>query len=414
MAENTPKISSLGDECCGCGACAAKCPKSCIKMSADGCGFLRPKVNAKACVGCGGCDSVCPAMTERPKDDVGCVLWAKSKDRYERLASSSGGVFALLAHDVLAAGGVVCGAAWSKDYRNVRHVLIENEADLDTVMRSKYAQSSVGREVYEGIRKALRDGRRALFVGTACQVAGMVAYLGNLAGTDGFLAVDVICHGVPSPLLWKKWAEHKESVAGAALSAVNMRSKSTGWLNFSELYAYAHGSEKDSSSGSSELVDSCVFGDDWYMKAFLANASLRSSCLRCLAKRSCGSDVTLGDYWGIQSAHHEVDYEGGVSAILCNTAKGTAAFEGVKSELEWGMSSLEKVLPGNPALVSSVLPYEKRDEFLKELEAGSAIESMIEMFRFEVSFSKKLGSFLRRSVVCVLRPVVKLMKMNME
>ena len=136
MLKSLPKITLLGDACCGCGACAAKCPKSCIAMIADGCGFLTPMVNLDVCIGCGGCDSVCPAMGERPKDGTQSVLWAKSRDRGERLASSSGGVFGLLALDVLADGGVVCGAAWDEGCKHVRHMLIEDAMLLANVNAS--------------------------------------------------------------------------------------------------------------------------------------------------------------------------------------------------------------------------------------------------------------------------------------
>ena len=298
MSCDMPKMAKLGDACCGCGACAARCPKGCVEMVPDAAGFLRPEVDTGACIGCGGCDSVCPAIGGRPEDAVSSVCWAKSRDREERLASSSGGIFALLAHEVLRDGGVVVGAAWASGFKAVRHVLVEDEDRLDEVMRSKYVQSSVGREVYEGVRGALRGGRRVLFAGTACQVAGMRAYLGRLADSEGFLAVDVICHGAPSPLLWERWAEHKERVAHTALRAVNMRSKTTGWLSYSASYAYAYDAEKDGASASpAPAGDSCVFGEDSCMRAFLANACLRPSCYACPAKRSCGSDITLGDFW---------------------------------------------------------------------------------------------------------------------
>ena len=400
MLETLPKIASLGDACCGCGACAAKCPKSCIEMVADGCGFLKPMVDSVACVGCGGCDSVCPALEGLPQDGTQSVLWAKSRDRGEMLASSSGGVFGLLAHDVLASGGVVCGAAWDEACRHVRHVLVEDGSDMDVVMRSKYVQSSVSREVYVGVREALRGGRRVLFSGTACQVAGMRSYLGKIADSDGFLSVDVICHGVPSPLLWERWAGYKEAGAGAALRAVNMRSKATGWLSYSASYAYAYDAEKDVARASPTPADSCLFGDDWYMKAFLANASLRPSCFACPVKRSCGSDVTLGDFWGVQSAHPEVDYKDGVSAVLCNTSKGAAAIEILKPGIEWGESSLEKVLPGNPSLVRPVVPYWRRGEFMAALEDGIALDKMIVTFDFEPSLAQrvrnKFGGVKRR------------------
>ena len=394
MERELPEITGLGDACCGCGACAAKCPKGCIAMSADGCGFLRPEVDAEACVGCGGCDSVCPATGERPKDGVESVMWAKSKAESERLASSSGGIFALLAHDVLAAGGVVCGAAWEPDCKNVRHVLVGAKDDLNAVMRSKYVQSKIGRDVYEGMRSALRGGRRVLFAGTACQVAGVRAYLGKRADSNDFLALDVICHGVPSPLLWAKWAEYRGRCVGAPLHDVNMRSKTTGWLSYSVAYKYA--TEKDGRA----VCDGSVFGDDWYFKAFLSNASLRSSCLRCPAKRSCGSDVTLGDFWGVQTAHPEVEYEGGVSAVLCNTARGVVAIDAVKPRLEWDESSLEKVLPGNPSLVRSVTPYENRNEFLGDLGDGMGIDELMGKYDFKPTLMQrvrgKLGGVKRK------------------
>ena len=394
MERKLPEIAGLGDSCCGCGACAAKCPKACIVMNADECGFLRSEVDAGVCVGCGGCDLVCPAIAARPKDGVESVFWAKSRDEVERLASSSGGLFALLAHGVLAAGGVVCGAAWEPGCKGVRHVLVESEEGLDSVMRSKYVQSKIGRDVYEGIRAALRGGRRVLFAGTACQVAGVRAYLGKLADSDDFLAVDVICHGVPSPLLWEKWATWRERRAGAPLRGVNMRSKTTGWLSYSAAYEFA--AEKDRRP----VVDSGLFGDDWYFKAFLGNASLRSSCLQCPAKRACGSDITLGDFWGVQTAHPEVDYEGGVSAVMCNTAKGVAAIDAVKPRVEWGESSLEKVLPGNPSLVGSVTPYGKRSEFMGNLGGGMGIDELMGKYDFKPTLKQrvrgKLGGVKRR------------------
>ena len=391
MSGDKPKIVLLEDACCGCGACAAKCPKECIHMLSDGAGFFYPEILTDLCVHCGGCDSVCPVLGARCGDDTVSVSWAKSKDLDIRLASSSGGVFKLLAQDVLSSGGLVAGAAWTKDCRSVNHILIEDESELDDIMRSKYVQSSVSRGVYEGIRDSLRSGRRVLFAGTACQVAGLRAYLGHLADSDCFLAIDVICHGVPSPLLWKKWVEYKERAAHSELRAVNMRSKTTGWLSFSASYAYAYDAEKDGASASpAPESDSCVFSKDWYMKAFLANVCLRPSCYACPVKRSCGSDITLGDFWGVDAVHSEVDCEGGVSAVVCNTDRGGDAFEFVKPYVEWGESSFENVLPGNPSLVASVAPHSKHLDFMRDLEDGMDIKNLSKKYSFEPSFGQKL------------------------
>ena len=153
---------------------------------------------------------------------------------------------------------------------------------------------------------------------------------------------------------------------------------------------YSYIAEKDGAP----VIDGSVFGDDWYMKAFLNNASLRSSCFACPAKRSCGSDITLGDFWGIQSAHPEVDYKDGVSAVLVNTAKGLSAVELLKPRLEWGKSSVEKVLPGNPCLMKSVSPYEGRDGFIQDLESGIGMSEMIGKYAFRPTLVQRIRSRL--------------------
>ena len=387
-------ICTLADACCGCGACSASCPKGCISMERDNLGFSRPIVNAEICIDCGACEQACPAIGERSVDQLQSVSWAKSDSSELLDRSSSGGIFGLLARKVLSEGGVVCGAAFDEGCRTVRHVLVGNETGLDAVMRSKYVQSSIGKEVYRGVRNAIRSGRRVLFAGTACQVAGMRGYLGKLGESDFFLSVDVICHGVPSPELWSRWIDYRGEAFGSDVCDVNMRSKTTGWLSYSA--AYKHAAEKDSTGD----TESRVFGEDWYMKAFLANASLRSSCLACPAKRSSGADITLGDFWGFQNIHPEVDCSKGVSAVLCNSKKGERAFKAISRITLNGSATLDEVVAGNPSLIRSVSPHPMRDEFLNDVASGSSIPDLMAKWKFRQSLRQrvrgKLGAIKRR------------------
>ena len=388
-AGRTPKVASLGDACCGCGACAARCPESCISMEPDEWGFLHPSADVASCIGCGACDSVCPVLNIPDGDGCDSVLWAKARDADLLDRSSSGGVFGLLGRDVISRGGVVVGAAWHDGCCELRHVVVGDVSDLDSVMRSKYVQSSVGRGVYEGVRGALRCGRPALFAGTACQVAAMRSYLGALADSGLFLAVDVVCHGVPSPGLWRRWLGHVERRERGEVLSVNFRSKVTGWLSYSVVYECAAGE-----GGASRSCASKSMGD-WYMRAFLRNASLRLSCLRCPFKRRCGSDVTLGDYWGVQRQHPEAPVERGVSAVVCGTGRGTGAVSRVFGFMDCGTSSLDGVIAGNPALVRPSAPYSGRDAFMAAFAEGMPIEKMMARWDFEPGLGERVVSKVR-------------------
>ena len=233
MNKNT-NVLTVGSRCCGCGACVAVCPVSCLSMEPDELGFLHPSCAGGGCASCGKCTKVCPVVSPSAEDAVESVRWAKASDKGLRRRSSSGAIFGLLAGVVLNGGGIVYGAAFSDDCKTVNHVRIDSVDDLDSVMRSKYVQSSISGDVYESLKDDLTEGRSVLFSGTACQCAAVRNYLTVAkVSLDHLLLIDVICHGVPSPRLWKEWVEHVSREAGAEVDEVNFRSKSTGWLTYS-------------------------------------------------------------------------------------------------------------------------------------------------------------------------------------
>lgn len=398
-----PAIASLKDKCCGCSACAAICPKECIHMQADASGFPYPAIDRTLCVECGKCDSVCPVLEAKKAHMATEAWWAYSRNDEEVSSSSSGGLFALLSLDVLTNGGLVAGAAWSEDCRKVQHVIIENERDLDALKRSKYVQSTVPVNVYKSIKDALKEDRRVLFVGTSCQTSAMNNYLGEYASNDRLLLVDVICHGVPSPVLWERWLSYKERSNGARITSVNMRAKDKGWLDFGVAYCAQAANET-----STRLFD--VFKEDWYMQAFLKNASLRSSCYSCPSKIKSSSDITLGDYWGIQGVHPDVRSSQGVSAVLCNSSRGIEAFRRLTEQIEYGETSFENIGLGNPSLTKSSTPFSQREEFVHALSEGMPLETMMTRWSFKATFVQKIRRRLgriKRTLLRVNQPMVK-------
>ena len=210
-------LSTKTDECVGCGACENVCPVKAISMQENEEGFLYPVVDSDLCVSCNKCNHVCPVQKNEKKAVVSKAYAAWNKDDAILRGSSSGGVFSILAQYVLRKGGVVCGAAFDEG-NVVKHILVENAADLEKLRGSKYVQSEIG-HIFVQIKDLLKSGRQVLFSGTPCQVAGLNSYLEK--DFDNLLTVDVACHGVPSPKVWQKYIFE----LGKDVSQFNFRDK---------------------------------------------------------------------------------------------------------------------------------------------------------------------------------------------
>lgn len=387
------RILQLGDSCCGCGACVAICPVGALSMAPDACGFDRPNLNGAACISCGRCETTCPAICKKPDDRALLVRWAYSRDDELLSQSSSGGIFGLLAQDCLKHNGVVYGASFVDNCHGVRHVRVDCLQDLDAVLRSKYLQSRVPKDVYLGVEADLRSGRRVLFSGTACQVSALKSFLSNKrVPQDLLLCVDVFCHGVSSPKLWDVWLKWKEEKLGTTATSVNLRDKETGWRSFGVRYRF----DDDQSI-------SLLASKDWYMSAFLSNLSLRPSCYSCPSRFSCGSDLSLGDFWGIEARHPDVSTVGGVSAVIIKTANGNRAFSCIEPEIVVGESSFEDVLSGNPVLTTSVKPNSKYAEFMSDLANDKPMSDMVKKWKFEPSFLSRIVSHIGAAIRMAIR-----------
>ncbi|MDD5893716.1 MAG: Coenzyme F420 hydrogenase/dehydrogenase, beta subunit C-terminal domain [Coriobacteriaceae bacterium] len=307
------------------------------------------------------------------------ALWAQSSDMARLHGSSSGGIFAALASVVLDSSGTVYGAAFTDDFSRVEHIRIDRLSELSRLMTSKYVQSHIYKEVYQNILTDLDYGRTVMFSGTACQVAAVKNFLGKRKFDGELLTVDVMCHGVPSPRLWSDYETYLSSSLGAPLEFVNFRSKTSGWKSFSLQCRACNEKEVDVSHGR-----------DWYMKAFLTNHSLRASCLECPSKQSCGSDLTLGDYWGFEGGEGGPVVDKGVSAVVVRTPLGEKYLETVTPKVQLGVASYDDIASKNPALEYSVTPPEDRDDFLSDVSSGVSIETLMSRWTFKRSVLDKV------------------------
>lgn len=342
-------------KCCGCGACASVCPKKSIEMKSDEEGFRYPVIDAVSCINCGLCERVCLFEKKKEISVGGAVVGAKALDESIRRESSSGGIFSVIAQHILAEGGSVFGATMSSDCKSVRHIMIESEQDLWKLRGSKYLQSDIN-DSYFIAREKLLAGRKVVFSGTPCQVAGLKAFLRR--EYDNLLTVEVICHGVPSPLLWNKYILYKEGTSEGKIVSVNFRAKNRGWKNF--------GLVEKQSDGKTVFSD---LNKNTYLRFFLNNFCLRPSCFECTTR--CVADIILGDFWGIDELIPDKDDDKGTSLVVLNSEKGTSFWKLLNNEIESFPVRFEDAIKYNPAMISSASPSAYRDEFFVDLKNSS-------------------------------------------
>lgn len=349
-----PKLPDSA-KCCGCSACYAACSAGAISMQPDQEGFLQPVVEGGKCIGCGKCEKVCPVLNPGMSRTSLSVYAAKAKDDGLRRISSSGGVFSLLAREVLKKGGVVYGAAFEKHTHRVIHQSAENEEELDALRGSKYVQSDMG-DTFVRVKRDLEAGRYVLFSGCPCQMAGLRRLLDK--EYDNLLLVDVICHAVPSPLAWQKYLSCQEHKEHAKIARTFSR-RNCGWRK------YALSLEFSDSSDNAYLVNPAC---DTYLRAFCSELFSRKCCHHCLFRSfKSGSDITIGDFWGVEKSCPELDDDKGVSAVCCNSGKGAAMFNVVREQLQSIPSTVQMVARNNKTLLGNHKMNKRRTLFFSKV-----------------------------------------------
>ncbi len=304
------------EDCVGCNACVQRCPKHCILMEEDEQGFLYPKVDLEKCIECHLCEKVCPVINQSEPCKPLHTYAARNKDSEIQRSSSSGGVFfALVNYVIKEKRGVVFGARFN-DKWEVVHDYAETLEDAKVFKGSKYVQSRIG-DNFKFVEDFLESGRTVLFSGTHCQITGLKLFL-RKDYKDQLILVDVACHGVPSPMIWRNYLIYvspNNNCSVENILDVSFRDKKNGWEN----YGIRIGYNKDSSID--YLFEPML--NNLYMQGFLKDLYLRPSCYSCPAK--CGkshSDITLADFWGITTSYPEYFAEGYYSLLLANSVRG--------------------------------------------------------------------------------------------
>lgn len=358
-------------DCCGCNACVQRCPKQCITMREDEEGFLYPFVDQSLCIDCGLCERVCPVLRQGEARKPLQVYAAKNPNEEVRMSSSSGGVFTALAERVLDAGGVVFGVRFDENW-GVVHDYVDNKKDLVAFRGSKYVQSNVG-TCFQKAESFLKEGRRVLFSGTPCQIAGLRLFLKK--EYDNLLTVDLVCHGVPSPKVWRVYLEEtiarqceKNSVFShsiverkSLIKGILFRNKRLGWKKFSFSLTL---STTEGSGAKNTVFLSDVLTKNIFLQGFLHDLYLRPSCHACPSKCfKSGSDLTIADYWGIERYYKDFDDDRGTSLVLVNTSKGEDFY--LQLPVDGFETSYAEALSGNRSMEHSVAVPKYRDEFWK-------------------------------------------------
>ncbi|MCD7840488.1 MAG: Coenzyme F420 hydrogenase/dehydrogenase, beta subunit C-terminal domain [Erysipelotrichaceae bacterium] len=314
------KIYSTKEMCVGCGACADKCPVNAISMKMDKEGFYYPFVNNQTCINCHQCLNICPTKNIKDIIDENSYFGAKALSNDKRYSSSSGGVFPILAEYVLDNHGVVYGACFDKDLQ-VKHFEIESIDQISWLQKTKYVQSDLT-GIYKKVKSRLKEYRYVLFCGTPCQCQGLLNYLGE--DSDYLILVDLICYGVPSPGVWNSYKEYVENKYNGHLKDFSFRDKRN----------HDNGHTISFHIDDHEYVQ--PLNKNLYNRLYFGNLIIRPSCYQCrFTSVHRNSDLTIGDFWGIEKVHPEEDDGMGCSVVIVHSLKGRHIWHEVKNKVQY-------------------------------------------------------------------------------
>jgi coenzyme F420-reducing hydrogenase beta subunit len=349
ISKETVMASVVKELCTGCSACYSICPQNCIRMNPDNEGFLYPEIDTEKCIHCNACAEICPVLKQRNETTGNAYPLAYAvinNDEVIRNKSTSGGIFSLLAAEIINQKGMVFGVKFDNDF-TVIHGSTNTMDGIGVFRGSKYVQSRIG-ETFKECKDNLDKGIKVLFSGTPCQIGGLKAYLQK--EYDTLWCIDLICMSVPSPRVWKKYVEYRTKMSGSTPKKIAFRYKNPQWKSSSMYFEFENKS-----------VYTAAGGKDPFLRIFGSDICARHACMRCNFRTlNRQSDITIADFWGIEHIYPEMDDNKGTSLVLVNSKSGEELFKRINGNCSMKAVAVEEAVKYNPRAVESRIIQKKK------------------------------------------------------
>lgn len=362
-------------ECNGCEACKYICPVNAIEIVEDIEGFKYPRIDESKCIKCNKCKNYCSNFNNINKKSMAYRGINKNKEDLE--ISSSGGIFLAVARKIIEENGIVFGVRYDEEL-NVIHDYADNIEKVKEFCGSKYVRSDI-KESYINVKKFLEEGKEVLFTGTSCQVQGLNVFLGKKY--ENLLTMDIICHANPSPKVFKLYKEELEKTRNKKIKNIYFRAKKEGWRKQMPVIVYEDGSDEKEKT---------------YMTSFLKEIINRPSCYSCkFASENRISDITIGDFWGVEKIEPELDENLGVSILLINTDQGKKYLDKLQDRIDLREINFDEIRQYNH--FENVFVSLKRKRFFKALKKGKSVIDTMRKFNHD-TISYRVINKLRKIV----------------
>lgn len=358
MEEKFIKILNKKD-CTGCRACEQICPVKAISMKEDDEGFITPKVDEERCIKCGLCKKTCGQIDRfynKNNLEERKFLGVRPKEKEIAKNSTSGGIAYLISKMVIEENGIVFGSAYDENLMPYQKY-VKDKKELQQLRGSKYVTSDT-KKTFSQVKEFLEEGKKILYIGVPCQIGGLKKFLKK--DYENLYTIDIICHGVPSQKIFKKYLENEEKKLREKIISYTARSKSK--------VAWGMGYCAEIKTKNKIKYKKADF--DPYYTAFLKGKVNRECCYECKYANLDG-DITLGDLWGIEQFDYDFYDKNGVSLAIVNTIKGEKIFNKVKNLVEYRQYNEQQVTKFNGNLKHPTTRPQNREIIYKQLDEMS-------------------------------------------